>query len=162
MRTTAMSRAVIDLPYDWEEAVRNLVTEDDEPVDSILSEKQMRLLTEPLYDNWTPPPNEDQPDERRLFLAAANVGVFSSPFQPPLVPDMFLSLDVEPNPEWYGNEHRAYFIWEFEKAPEVVVEIVSNRKGGELAEKLRRYARMDVTYYAVYDPWRVLSNEVLR
>src|SRR5262245_17794496 len=123
-----MSRAVIDLPYDWDEAVRNLVTEDDEPVDNLYSAKQQRLLVEPLYSNWLPPPaGGDSSTERRRFLADANVGVFQSPFLPPLVPDMFLSLDVEPHEDWRAKEHRAYFIWEFEKAPEVVVEIVSNR-----------------------------------
>lgn len=158
-----MSRALIDLPYDWDEAVRNLVTEDDEPVDNMYSAKQQRLLVEPLYSNWTPPlAGGDSSTERRKFLADANVGVFQSPFLPPLVPDMFLSVDVEPRADWIASEHRAYFIWEFEKAPEVVVEIISNRKGGEMDEKLRRYARMDVTYYVVFDPFQELNNVVLR
>lgn len=29
-----------------------LITEDDTPVDSLPSEKQQRLLTEPLYSSW--------------------------------------------------------------------------------------------------------------
>jgi hypothetical protein len=29
-----------------------LITEDDQPVDSVCSEKQMRLLTETLYISW--------------------------------------------------------------------------------------------------------------
>lgn len=35
--------------------VSALVTEDDKPVDSIYSEKQMRLLTEPLRVEWVGP-----------------------------------------------------------------------------------------------------------
>jgi hypothetical protein len=73
-----------------------------------------------------------------------------------------LSLDVEPHENWYAKEHRSYFIWEFEKAPDVVVEIVSNRKGEELGYKLQRYAKIDVTYYVVYDPLRLLSEDELR
>ncbi len=158
-----MSRALIDLPYDWDEIVQNLVTEDDESADNMYSAKEQRLLVEPLYSSWTPPPvSKEASAEGRKFLADANVGVFQSPFLPPLVPDMFLSLDVQPHEDWHAKEHRSYFIWEFEKAPEVVVEIVSNRKGGEMGEKLRRYAKMDVTYYVVYDRFKVLGDVLLR
>ncbi len=157
-----MTQPLTESTEDWAEAVNNLVTEDDEPVDNLFSAKQQRLLTRALYSSWTPPPSEEQPDERRTFLADANVGVFSSPYQPPLVPDFFLSLDVEPHQDWYAKEHRSYFIWEFEKAPDVVVEIVSNRKGGELSEKVRRYARIAVTYYIVYDPLHLLSEDEVR
>jgi hypothetical protein len=37
------------------------------------------------------------------FLADASVGVFYSVRQPPLVPDMFLSLDVEVNKDWHAT-----------------------------------------------------------
>ena len=42
-----------------------LITEDDTPVDNLPSEKQQRLLTEPLYSSWT------GPGDNRPFLAAA-------------------------------------------------------------------------------------------
>ena len=146
----------------WTEAINNLVTEDDKPVDNLFSAKQQRLLARALYSSWTPPPSEEQPEEKRKFLADANIGLFLSPHQPPVVPNFFLSLDVEPHQDWYVKEYRSYFVWEFEKAPDVVVEIVSNRKGGELSEKLRRYAKIDVTYYVVYDPQQLLSTDVVR
>jgi hypothetical protein len=44
----------------------HIVTEDDTPVDNMFSEKQQRLLTEPLYSSW---------DAGRPFLATANVGL---------------------------------------------------------------------------------------
>jgi Uma2 family endonuclease len=157
-----MAQPLTESTVDLTAIINNLVTEDEEPVDNLFSAKQQRLLTRALYSSWTPPASEDQPEERRKFLADANVGVFYSPHQPPLVPDFFLSLDVQPHQDWYAKEHRSYFIWEFEKAPEVVVEIVSNRKGGELEEKLRLYAKIDVTYYVVYDPQRLLSADVVR
>jgi hypothetical protein len=40
-----------ELPPEWDETISNLITEDDEPVDSPISEKEMRLLTEPLYSS---------------------------------------------------------------------------------------------------------------
>ena len=33
----------------------HLITEDDTPVDNFLSEKNQRLLTEPLYSSWAGP-----------------------------------------------------------------------------------------------------------
>ncbi len=146
----------------WTAAVNNIVTEDETPVDNIFSAKQQRLLTRSLYSSWTPPPREDQPEEKRKFLADANVGVFYSPYFPPVVPDMFLSLDVAPHPDWHLHDHRSYFVWEFQKAPDVVVEIVSNHKGGELSSKLRLYAQIDVPYYVVHDPWQLLSTDVVQ
>jgi Uma2 family endonuclease len=142
-------------------AVNALVTEDDEPVDNVFSEKQQRLLTEPLYSSWIPQPEEEQPGRPRPFWAAANVGIFPSLHQPPLVPDVFVSLDVSVPDNMFEQSHRSYFFWEFGKAPEVVIEIVSNRKGGELSSKRRDYARMGVTYYVVYDPMRQLSDTEL-
>ncbi len=161
-----MSQRATEIPFDLRAAIESIVTEDDEPVDNIPSAKQQRLLVTPLYDSWTPPPSEDAPpdekDARRKFLADANIGIFSSPHLPPLVPDMFLSLDVETPYDWQAKENRSYFIWEFEKPPDVVVEIVSNLEGKEVDEKLRRYAQMDVSYYVVYDPQKLLIKDVLR
>lgn len=157
-----MAQTVIDydLEDDVAEAVRNLVTEDNEPVDNPFSEKQQRLLTDALYSSWTPPPDEEHPAGNRTFWAAANVGVFPSLRQPPLAPDVFLSLDVSAPEDWHEN--RAYFFWEYGKAPEVVLEIVSNRKGGELSSKKYHYARIGVQWYIVFDPQRRLSEVVLQ
>ncbi|HMV48291.1 MAG TPA: Uma2 family endonuclease [Blastocatellia bacterium] len=143
------------------EAVKNLVTEDDEPVDNIFSAQQQRLLVQSLYSGWMPPSGEDAPDEPRKFMADANVGIFVSPYQPAIVPDVFISLDVERPEGWELNEVRAYYVWEFEKAPDVAVEIVSNRKGGEMDKKRKRYARLGVKYYVVFDPFSVLEGETL-
>jgi Uma2 family endonuclease len=157
-----MSQQVFaELPSDWDETIANLITEDDEPVDSPISEREMRLLVRPLYSSWKPL-TDDEPPQPRKFLAAANVGIFTSPYLPPIVPDMFLSLDVEPQQNWFEKIDRAYFVWEFDKVPDVVIEIVSNRVGGELGEKMKRYAKMGVGYYVVFDPLRELNDDVLR
>jgi Uma2 family endonuclease len=131
----------------------DVVTEDDSPVDNMFSEKQQRLLTEPLYSSW---------DAGQPFLAAGNVGVFYAVRQPPLVPDAFVSLDVEVPGDWLAKEHRSYFIWEFGKPPEAVVEIVSNAVGGETTDKMHKYAQMGIIYYAIYDPGHEVQTEPLR
>lgn len=154
-----MSQTLISAPFDID--VNDLITEDDAPVDNLFSEKQQRLLTEVLYSSWPGPAGDGETTERRVFLAAANVGLFPSVHQPPLVPDVFLSLDVEVAEDWYEKTHRSYFFWEFGKAPEVVIEIVSNRKGNELGSKLQDYARIGVAYYVVYDPTKQLSDRAL-
>ena len=136
--------------------IQSLVTEDDTPVDNMPSEKQQRLLTEPLYSSWA------GPGAGRPFLAAANVGVFPEPRNPAIVPDVFLSLDVQVNPDWWDKRHRSYFVWEFGKVPDLVVEIVSNQKGNEVGEKRLKYARMGVGYYVISDPLRQVMSDDLR
>ncbi len=153
-----MSQALPLKKFDLSAIAKTLVTEDGEPVDNLFSAKQRRLLVEPLYSSWTPQPDEDHPDALRPFLAAANVGVFFSVYQQPLVPDMFLSLDIEMGKDWNADETRSYFVWELGKVPEAVVEIVSNKEGNELGSKLKRYAEWGVTYYVVFDPFHELGE----
>ncbi len=149
------------LPDEVEEPdVSHLVTEDDQPADNIYSEKQQRLLTAPLYAAWPgPPPGED--GAPRKFLACANVGLFPALHEPPIVPDVFVSIDVEPHQDLWDKRHRTYLFWEFGKPPEVVIEVVSNREGGELRKKKRRYARLRIAHYVVWDPGRHLGEEAL-
>ncbi len=136
--------------------VDHLVTEDDTPVDSLFSEKQQRLLTEPLYSSWA------GPGEGRPFLVMANVGLFYALYKPPIVPDVLLSLDVQAPSDLWPKEHRSYFIWLYGKPPDVVIEIVSNREGEELGRKLETYARIGVPYYVVFDPGGFLGIGLLR
>ncbi len=157
-----MSKALAETPVDMRDVIETIVTEDDQPVDNFFSAKEQRLLAHSLYASWTPPQSEEKRRKQRRFLADVNVGVFFALHQPPLVPDFFLSLDVEPHKDWHKKEHRSYFVWEFGKVPEVVIEIVSNRKGGELTDKLKDYARMGVNYYVVHDPQKQLSEDTLR
>jgi Uma2 family endonuclease len=144
------------LPGEFHPRVDHLVTEDDAPVDNVFSEKQQRLLTEPLYSSWK------QHGQQRAFVAMANVGLFYDVHRPPLVPDVLLSLDVELPADLRLKAHRSYFSWEYGKAPDVVIEVVSNREGGEDSVKLVGYARAGVRYYAIFDPESLLSEEVLR
>jgi hypothetical protein len=134
-----------------------LITEDDTPVDGRFSELQMQLLTEPLGASWF-----DADGKKKQFVAMSNVGLFYLPTEPPLVPDVMLSVGVT----YPGNIHekafRSYFVWEYPKVPDAVVEIVSNREGGEDTRKLRLYPRIGIPWYIIFDPEQHLASETLR
>jgi hypothetical protein len=63
---------------------------------------------------------------------------------------------------WWEKQNRSYLVWNFGKFPELVLEIVSNKDGNELAKKLQIYEQMRVLYYIVYDPNKNLGEEILR
>jgi len=139
--------------------VSALVTEDDASVD-IFDGKQQRLLTNALYSSWSGPP---APDGRpRPFAAFANVGLFSSTLEPPVVPDVMLSLDVSIPSDMTEKKNRSYFMWRYGKAPEVVIEVVSHTPDGELTQKFERYRKIAVAHYVVYDPLGELGDVALR
>jgi Uma2 family endonuclease len=142
-------------PDEWPR-VEDLVTEDDAPVDNLFSETQQRLLTEPLYAVWR------GGAARHKFIAMANVGLFVSVAERPTVPDVLVSLNGEAPSDLWAKHHRSYFIWEYGKPPDVVIEIVSNTEGGETDEKLQKYARLGVTYYVIFDPLKQAQPEPLR
>jgi Uma2 family endonuclease len=148
--------AAFDIPIDVYPFVDHLTTEDDEPVDGVFSEKQQRLLTGSLYTSWP------RIDPERKFIAMANVGFFSAINQPPLVPDVLLSVDVELPVDIHPKSHRSYFQWFYGKPPDVAIEVVSNKEGGEDGKKLVEYARKAVLYYAIFDPECLLSDQRLR
>ena len=125
------------------------------PVDNLLLEKQQRLLTETLNSSWSGPGDD------RTFLAAANVGIFYLARRPALVPDVFLSVDVEVPEDWWEKENRSYPLWEFGKAPDVAIEIICNREGDENGEKRDKYARIHVPYYVILDPLCQVMSQVL-
>jgi Uma2 family endonuclease len=131
--------------------ISHIVTEDETPVDNLIQEKLQRLLVQCLYHAF----RSEQP-----FIAMADVGLFSALHGPPLVPDVMLSLGVEIAADWSQKRHRSYFIWEFGKPPDVVIEIVSNRKGQERDRKLIA-SQIRVSYYVVFDPLECLSARVL-
>jgi hypothetical protein len=125
-------------------------------VDRIYTEKQCRLLTEPLYSSWP------GLGEGRTFLALANVGWFHTVGQPPLVPDVLFSLDVVPAGDLHTKAGHSYFQWLIGKPPEVLFEIVSDPRGGEEHLKMQTYARLGVSVYVIYDPDNILKGGKLR
>lgn len=133
--------------------IDHIVTEDNTPVDNVFSEKQQRLLLEPLFSSWI---------AGRPFVAMSNVGLFYAVKNPPYVPDVMLSVDVKLPGDPRPKENRSYFVWEYGKPPDVVIEVVSNNEGGEDSEKLVGYARIGVANYVIFDPFKMISSEFLR
>jgi Uma2 family endonuclease len=139
----------------YEPDISHLITEDEIPAENIYIEKQRRLLTSPLYSSWS------GPGDGRSFVALANVGVFYLARNPAIVPDMLFSAAVEMPTDFSRKENRSYFLWEFGKPPDIAVEIVSNKVGGEDGEKKEKYARMRVKYYVIFDPMHFLLADAL-
>lgn len=140
----------------------HIVTEDHEPVDSIYAAKLQRLIVDALVSSWTPPPHSLRPDQPRTFQAVANVGIFDDLNTHGIAPDILVSLDIEVDGDLMLTHHRSYFSWEFGKPPDLVIEIVSDRRGGELSDKKARYRTMGVDYYVVHDPDLFLSKRSLQ
>ena len=134
----------------------HLITDDGRPVDNFFVEKQQRLLTEPLNSSWT------GPEGGRPFIAASNVGLFFEPKNPAYCPDAMLSLGVRLGDDLKQKPNRSYFVWLLGKVPDVVIEIVSDRTGGEDGHKMQEYARQGIPYYVIFDPAEHLSAGVLR
>jgi Uma2 family endonuclease len=127
-----------------------LVTEDD-TLDNFATSKQKRLLIGSLYSSL----------QSQNFLAAVSVGIYYTDGKPAIVPDIFLSLDVQVPENWWEKQNRCYMVWRFGKPPEVVLEIVSNKEGDEFGKKLRIYENMRASYYIVYDPNQQLAEKIL-
>ncbi len=134
----------------------DLVIEDDTPVDNFQSAKQQRLLVSSLYESWKP---------GFPFITDADIGLFYALKSDPIVPDVFVSLNLKSPDSWEEKENRSYFVWEFGKLPEVVIEIVSNKKGNELLTKdpgkpckKNSYVQIRIPYYVVFDPLQQIQE----
>lgn len=133
----------------------DLPSEDGKPVDNVLVERLYKLLIESLYASWA------GPGPGRTWLAFANVGWHHAEKQSPFVPDILLSLDVHPcDPT--TKRGRSYIQWVVGKQPDLLIEFVSDRTGGEATYKFGEYARLGVPYYVIYDPDEYLDGGVLR
>lgn len=78
------------------------------------------------------------------------------------MPDVQVSLDVELPADLWEKTNRSYMAWVYGKPPDIVVELVCNRKGGETDRKFKTYAEQGVGYYLVFDPQCVYGARKLR
>ena len=116
---------------------------DDTPVDNELQEIIPSLLKSILRMLWK---------GRMDWFFGINMGIYVDPEQPPIVPDGFLSLNVERS---FDEDLRlSYLLWEEEILPMLVLEVVSTKPGGEYTTKLSKYAELGVLYYIIYNPKR--------
>ncbi len=147
-----------ELPPQSRPRYDNLITEGGKPGDSVYADKQARLLEDPLESSWNGP----REGEKCSLVTMSNVGVFLSDSRPGVVPHFLLSLDADYPTDIHRKDHRSYFCWVYGQPPDVVVEIVSDRRGGEEDHKMKEYAWLRVWYYIIYDPDKYLGQEVLR
>jgi Uma2 family endonuclease len=116
-----------------------LLDSDETPVDNELQELIPALLKSILLMIW---------EARQDWLLAIDMGIYTSPELPPIVPDAFLSLGVD---RCYDEELRpSYVLWDEEIIPSFVLEVVSPRYREEYTTKLKIYEQMGVLYYAIY------------
>ncbi len=130
----------------------SIITQDDAPMDSVYCEIQQRLLSEALLSSWA------GPGDGRPFVAMSNVGLFCHPKTPAIVPDMMLSVDVSLPADVRPKRNQSYFIWNYGKPPDVVIEVISFTDGDEKGGKMTRYARCGVLYYAIWDRDLILQD----
>jgi Uma2 family endonuclease len=120
-----------------------LPNSDDTPVDNELQELIPSLLKSILRMLWK---------GRMDWFFGIDMGIYTDPDRPPIVPDGFLSLNVERS---FDEDLRlSYLLWEEEVMPIFVLEVVSSKPGGEYTTKLQEYAQMGVLYYIIYNPKR--------
>jgi Uma2 family endonuclease len=120
-----------------------LLDSDETPVDNELQELIPALLKSILLMIW---------EQRMDWFFAIDMGIYTDPDQPPIVPDAFLSLGVE---RCYDEELRpSYVLWDEHVVPSLAIEIVSPTYRQEYTTKLDRYAAMGVLYYIIYSSRR--------
>lgn len=131
----------------------HLITEDDEPLDSTFHERQQVILTDTLYASWK------GPGAPARFVSLRNVGVFGNIRGKGIVPDVLVALNVDLVP---CEESKSYFVWEYGKPPDLVIEIVSKEPGGEDDHKMESYAAIGVPYYVIYNPFEFRGERILK
>lgn len=121
-----------------------LLDSDDTPVDNELQNLIPNLLEAILALFW---------NNRNDWFFGVDMGIYSAPSQPALVPDGFLSLGVE---RFIGEEGRlSYVLWEEDNIPPIfALEVVSKTYNGEYEKKKIDYAKLGILYYAIYVPTR--------
>jgi Uma2 family endonuclease len=121
-----------------------LPNSDDTPVDNQLQHLIPALLESTLATIWS---------ERWDWFFGVNMGIYYDPNQPALVPDGFLSLGVKRFVDEYLR--LSYVLWEENKLPILVIEVVSQVDRGEYSSQKEFYAKkLGILYYVIYNPFR--------
>ncbi|MEL6163303.1 MAG: Uma2 family endonuclease, partial [Cyanobacteria bacterium J06628_3] len=116
---------------------------DETPVDNELQDLIPGLLKAILALIWA---------ERWDWFFGVDMGIYYDPKKPAIVPDGFLSLGVE---RFIDEILRlSYVLWEEQKLPTMVLEVVSQTYRGEYSSKKEFYAELEILYYVVYNPHR--------
>ncbi|MDJ1170716.1 Uma2 family endonuclease [Roseofilum sp. BLCC_M154] len=130
-------------PRDYYPSAADLPDSDETPVDNELQDLIPTLLKAMLASIWS---------ERMDWFFGVDMGVYTDPNQPAIVPDGFLSMGV---PRIIGEGLRlSYVLWEEQQVPTLVLEVVSQTRRGEYSQKKQQYEQLGVLYYVIYNPLR--------
>ena len=130
-------------PTDRLPSAKDLPDSDETPVDNELQDLIPGLLKAILALIWS---------ERMDWFFGVDMGIYHHPKEPAIVPDGFLSIGV---PRILDTNLRlSYVLWEEEKVPTFVLEVVSQTGRKEYSKKKADYAELGVLYYAIYNPLR--------
>ncbi|MDJ1175709.1 Uma2 family endonuclease [Roseofilum capinflatum] len=130
-------------PTDHLPSAKDLPDSDETPVDNQLQHLIAGLLEAILALIWP---------ERMDWFFGVDMGIYYHPKKPAIVPDGFLSMGV---PRIIDTNLRpSYVLWEEEKVPTFVLEVVSQTGRKEYSKKKADYAELGVLYYAIYNPLR--------
>ncbi|NES25295.1 MAG: Uma2 family endonuclease [Symploca sp. SIO3E6] len=124
-------------------SAEDLPDSDDIPVDNQLQHLIPGLLEAILALIWS---------MRMDWFFGVDMGIYYDPDEDAIVPDGFLSIGV---PRVIDEDLRlSYVLWEEQKVPLFVLEVVSKTRRGEYTHKKKKYAKMGVLYYVIYNPLR--------
>ncbi|MDJ0581752.1 Uma2 family endonuclease [Crocosphaera sp.] len=124
-------------------SAEDLPDSDDIPVDNELQDLIPHVLKDILALIW---------EERMDWYFGVDMGIYYAPDQAAIVPHGFLSVGV---PRIIDSDLRlSYVLWEEQKVPTLVLEVVSQTRRGEYTQKKEDYAKMGVLYYVIYNPLR--------
>lgn len=130
-------------PRDYYPSAKDLPDSDETPVDNELQDLIPTLLKAMLASIWA---------ERMDWFFGVDMGIYTDPNQPAIVPDGFLSIGV---PRIIGEGLRlSYVLWEEQQVPTLVLEVVSQTRRGEYSQKKQQYAQLGVLYSVIYNPLR--------
>ncbi|MFM7368305.1 MAG: Uma2 family endonuclease [Sphaerospermopsis kisseleviana] len=121
---------------------------DDTPVDNELQDLIPSLLKAMLALIWS---------QRWDWFFGVDMGIYYDPNQPAIVPDGFLSIGI---PRVIHEKLRSsYVLWEEQKLPSLVLEVVSQTYRNEYSTKKEFYAdELGILYYVVYNPQRKIKE----
>ncbi|GFE71343.1 Uma2 family endonuclease [Chroococcus sp. FPU101] len=122
---------------------KDLPHTNDTPVDNELQNDLPNLLRAMLASIWA---------DRRDWFFGVDMGIYYDPDKPAIIPDGFLSIGV---PRWIESDLRlSYVLWEEQKLPILVLEVVSQTRRGEYTTKKDFYEQMGILYYVIHNPLR--------
>ncbi|BAZ78861.1 Uma2 family endonuclease [Sphaerospermopsis kisseleviana CS-549] len=121
---------------------------DETPVDNELQDLIPGLLKAMLALIWS---------QRWDWFFGVDMGIYYDPNEPAIVPDGFLSIGI---PRVIHEKLRSsYVLWEEQKLPSLVLEVVSQTYRNEYSTKKEFYAdELGILYYVVYNPQRKIKE----